>query len=407
MSVNPFPIARMSTTLRIATRFLLAKRRAMLMTLAGITFGIAFFVLTQAQTSGFEQFFIRTILGTDGALRVADRFQGASTAKKYVEGVQYPGELKAALHGYAEVTGAAEVLKGSATLDSNFRRQEVQLFGVDLAEFLAVSSLGSQVIAGSLDDFRRQPNSVLLGSELARRSNIRPGDSVSLLRDGKNRRFLVAGLYETGIGDIDRVRVIIHLSESRALLERPFGCSYIQVNLEEPDRAPAVAARMEEALGHAVAPWQRREKVWLDVFGALRVSSAVTVMTIVLVSALGMYNTLAMLVMEKTKEIAILRSMGYTRADITAVFLWLGAVVLALGSLCGCLAGAALTLGVERLPLRIRGIFSTDHFMVNWDYRHYLAAVASAAVVVMLAALFPARRAAQLEPGDIIRGTSS
>ena len=85
-------------------------------------------------------------------------------------------------------------------------------------------------------------------------------------------------------------------------------------------------------------------------FSALRLLSAVTVLTIVLVSALGMYNTLAMLVMEKTKEIAILRSMGYTRGDITAVFLWLGVVVLALGSVCGCAAGALLTFGLEHMP---------------------------------------------------------
>lgn len=397
----------MSTTLSIAIRFLLAKKRAMLMTLAGITFGIAFFVLTQAQTSGFERFFIRTILGTDGALRVADRFQGPSNSKKYIEGVQYSGELKSAILLYPEVTGAAEVIKGSATMDSALSRKEVQVFGIAPEEFLDVSALRGQIISGSLNDFRRQPGSVILGSELARRSNLRPGDAISLINGDRNRRFLVAALFETGIGDIDRVRIIIHQTEARSLLERPFGCSYIQVTVDDPDRAPAVALRMEETLGHAVAPWQRREKVWLDVFSALRVSSAVTVMTIVLVSALGMYNTLAMLVMEKTKEIAILRSMGYTRRDITAVFLWLGAVVLALGAACGCLAGAALTLGVERLPLRIRGIFSTDHFVVSWDYRHYIGAVASAAVVVMIAALFPARRASRLEPGDIIRGTSS
>jgi lipoprotein-releasing system permease protein len=171
--------------------------------------------------------------------------------------------------------------------------------------------------------------------------------------------------------------------------------------------AEALARRMEANLGHAVAPWQRREKVWLDAFRVLRVSSALTVLTIVLVSALGMYNTLAMLVLEKTREIAILRSMGFTRRDIAAVFLWLGAIVLTLGSLAGAALGAALTLGVERLPLRVRGIFSTDHFVVEWDPLHYLAAFVCAAVVVMFASLLPARRAARLEPGDVIRGTAS
>lgn len=397
----------MSTTLRIAIRFLLAKKQAMLMTLTGITFGIGCFILTQATTSGFEHFFIRTILGSDGALRVADRFQGTGSGRKYIEGVEYPGKLKEAVKSYEEVSGVAEVLKGSATLDSNFSRKEVQLLGVNLREFLGVSVLGTQMTGGSLDDFRDKPRSVLLGSELARRSEIRPGDAITLIREGKNVRYFVAGIFETGIGDIDRVRVVMHLPAMRELTERSFGCSYLQVTLKDPDRAPAVASRMEESLGHAVAPWQRREKVWLDVFAALRMLSAITVLTIVLVSALGMYNTLAMLVMEKTKEIAILRSMGYTRRDVTAIFLWLGVVVLCLGSLCGCIAGTLLTYGVEHFPLRIRGIFSTDHVVVHWDWRYYVWGIASASVVVMIAAVFPSRRAARLEPGDIIRGTSS
>jgi lipoprotein-releasing system permease protein len=119
-----------------------------------------------------------------------------------------------------------------------------------------------------------------------------------------------------------------------------------------------------------------------------------------------MFNTLAMIVMEKTKEIAILRSMGYTRRDISRIFLWQGAIVLILGTILGWILGAAVTYGVSQLPIRVRGIFSTDNFVVAWSIWHYVAATVTAAVVVMVASLIPARRAARLEPGDIIRGTS-
>jgi lipoprotein-releasing system permease protein len=139
----------------------------------------------------------------------------------------------------------------------------------------------------------------------------------------------------------------------------------------------------------------------------LRVSSALTVSTIILISGLGMFNTLAMIVLEKTREISILRSMGYTRRDISRIFLWQGAIVLAMGTLLGWAFGAAVTLGVEHLPIRIRGIFSSDHFVVSWDPWHYAAAAATAIVVVMIASLIPARRAARLEPGDVIRGTAT
>jgi lipoprotein-releasing system permease protein len=125
-----------------------------------------------------------------------------------------------------------------------------------------------------------------------------------------------------------------------------------------------------------------------------------------LIAGLAMFNTLAMIVMEKTKEIAILRSMGYTREDISRIFIWQAAIVLAIGTVLGCLVGAAITYGVSQYPMPITGIFTSHKFLVQWAARHYIEAVVTAVIVVMLASLIPSRRAARLEPGDIIRGTA-
>jgi len=241
---------------------------------------------------------------------------------------------------------------------------------------------------------------------LASRLQVDVGDSFILRSQGQQRRYRVAGIYETGVRDIDQVRIYLHLGEARSLLKKPTGASFIQVAVFDRERAPEDAMLMEEIFQHGVQSWQEREKTWLEVFRALRVSSALTVSTIILISGLGMFNTLVMIVVEKTKEIAILRSMGYTRRDIARIFLWLGVMVLVAGTVFGWGLGAGVTYGVSKLPIRIRGIFTTDHFVVAWSIWHYVAATATAAVIVMTAALIPARRAARLEPGDIIRGTS-
>jgi lipoprotein-releasing system permease protein len=159
-------------------------------------------------------------------------------------------------------------------------------------------------------------------------------------------------------------------------------------------------------LGHSVRPWQEREKEWLSVFRALRVSSAITVTVFTLIASLAMFNTLAMIVLEKTKDIAILRSMGYERRDITQIFLWQAAIVLAIGAILGGLFGALVTWGVSMVPLPINTLFKTQTFIVSWSAWHYLEAIATAVVMVMIASLVPARRAARLEPGDIVRGTA-
>ena len=190
------------------------------------------------------------------------------------------------------------------------------------------------------------------------------------------------------------------------MLKKTNGASFLQVGLIEPNRAPADAFLMEETLKHSATSWQEREKTWLEVFRALRISSAITVSVFTLIAGLAMFNTLAMIVMEKTKDIAILRSMGYTRDDVLQIFLWQAGIVLFIGTILGCVLGGVGTYLISTVPVRITGIFATDTFIVNVSIWHYVSAVVTALIMVMLASIVPARRAAHLEPGDVIRGTA-
>lgn len=411
----------MSPNIRIALRFLTAKRRSMLMSLAGIVFGVGFFIFTQAQTSGFEEFFIKTILGTNGALRIEDSIQDTLSTMssdgsdfafahrdsvKYVEGIAEPEKLRQAVAQFGGVTGIAEVLTGAVLVRGSIRSDAARVFGINVDDQLRVSDLGKQIVFGHLNDFKVNSTGLLIGRVLASRLGVNVGEPISLEAAGQMRHYRVSAIFETGVSDIDRQRIYMHMQETRSLLQQGDGASFLQVAIADRDRAPALAAHMQRTLQHAVTPWQEREKTWLEVFRALRISSALTVSTLIIISGLGMFNTLAMIVMEKTKEIAILRSMGYTRQDIAQIFLWQGAIVLVVGVILGWLFGAGITFSVSRLPLRIRGIFSTDSFVVAWSIWHYVFAALTAAVVVMMASLIPARRAARLEPGDVIRGTS-
>jgi lipoprotein-releasing system permease protein len=404
--------------MRIAVRFLMSRKRAMLMSLAGIVFGVGFFVVTQANTSGFESFFIQTILGTEGALRVQDRMEETlrvmevedeetnsktlvemQDGYKIVAGIDNPAGIIESVKQFEGVVGVSEVLRGRVSLETASRQRDVEPYGIDLENH--------QIVLGSLEDFRSNPLGIIVGQRLASRLDINVGDPIFLNYLGERTRFRVSGIFETGVGDIDMDRVFIHLREARSLMRRPNGASFLQVSLQDPQLAPQVAAHMKQVLGHWVASWQERERAWIEVFRALRVSSAITVSIIILISGLGMFNTLVMIVMEKHREIAILRSMGYTRKDISSIFLWQGFMVLFVGTALGWLFGAVVTYLISKMPIRIRGIFSTDSFVVNWDMNHYYAAAIVATVVVMVASYFPARRAARLEPGAIIRGSSS
>ena len=415
----------MSPTLRIAFRFLTAKKRAMLMSLACIILGVGLFVVTQATTSGFEDFFIKTILGTNGAIRVEDKIQdtirsmeaggGGSESifqvahkegRKYIDGVEEPKLVMDALRQFKNVSGLSQVLTGAALLRSSFKSESVKIFGIVLDVHLMVSELGHQIVGGRLDDFRNNPSGALIGKVIADRLQLNVGDSFILDSASQSRRYRVAAIYETGVSDIDKERIYLQLTEARSQLKKSTGASFIQVSLYDKDRAVEDADYMEEVVMHGVRSWQVREKSWLSAFSALRISSAITVSVFTLIAGLAMFNTLAMIVMEKTKEIAILRSMGYTRQDISHIFIWQAVIVLAIGTVLGSLFGFGATYAVSKMPLEITGIFATKHYVVAWSGWHYVAANLTAIIMVMIASVIPARRAARFEPGDIIRGTS-
>ena len=408
----------------LAWRFVIARKRPMILSLSGIVFGVAFFVVTQAQTSGFEKFFIRTILGTNGAIRISDHFQDTlGTVQKvnnqgktqfvfhsredalYREGVKQPDLIRDALRDYPEILGVSEIMEGNGVLHTGSRKKSVEINGIRWLDHLQSSGLGGQLIHGSMDEFASDQMGVLLGSRVFTRLNIKMGERIRLVGGTGNLHLRVCGVFETGVSQIDKNRIYLHMGTARSFLGQSSGGSVFQLALKNPKLAPDLAVQLQTVLHHRVVSWQEREKVWLDVFKALRVSSAITVSCILLLSGLGIFNVFAILVIEKTRDIAILRSIGFSTSDVSAIFLWQGAIVLFAGVAIGSLFACAGTYLISVIPLRIRGIFSTDSFVVNWDISHYLLATSIALVFVSVATWIPARRASKIEPAKIVRET--
>ena len=410
--------------LELAWKYVLGRKRAMSMSLFGIVLGIAFFVITQAQTSGFEAFFIRTILGTNGAIRISDRFQdmhgtvrmssqdgrtkflfNSREGARYTEGISNPRLLRSALKQFSEISGISEILEGNAVIAGTSRSQNVEIHGIIPSEHVLVSDIENQIIQGQLKTFELEPMSILLGNRIAQRLMLQTGERVTLKGGTGNIRLRIAGIFETGVSQIDKNRAYIHLSTAKSFLGKRFSGSIFQLSMFDPVKAPEISAQIQETTSHRVVSWQEREQVWLDVFKALRISSAITVSSILLLSGLGIFNVFAIMVIEKTRDIAILRSIGFKPADVSSVFLWHGGIVLFIGIILGTLVGIFSTYVISSIPLRIRGIFYNESFVVKWDPSHYIWAVLIAIIFVSIASWIPARRAAKIEPAKIIRET--
>ena len=411
----------MTPPLYIALRFLTHRKRPLLLSLSGVVFGVAIFICTQAQTQGFSSYFIDSTIGSNGALVVRSRFRpryeplvvSAKGFKErvgrrlYFEGITNANEIMRVSRQFSNVVSCSAILRGTVSARAGFENATVDLFGIDPALHAQTTDILRKLVAGNYDDFRNNTSSIIIGSRLAEDLlQVGVGDTVQLLApNGEYWRFSVAAIARAGIGPIDSTRVYVHDRIAQALLQQPSGASIIIYKLRDPDRAPALAEHFEALFQHGATSWQDREESTLQLFLTLRMSVAITRSLIILLAGFGIFNVLTMSVLAKIKEIAILRSMGYRRIDISSIFLWQGALIAAAGSLLGCLLGALLTWGVSHIPIRLRGLLYTNYFLVTWDWRHYVFATLLAMLAVFIASYVPARRAAELPPVVTIRGS--
>ncbi len=389
----------------------------------GVVFGVGAFIAACAQTEGFEKFYIQTVLGSEGALVISDRFQESrenilatkpgesllvanQQEKKYYPGIEDAYHMIDVLMTYPQVVACSPIVEGRTFLRSGFQEEGVSLQGIDLDLHLRTTDFAKQVNKGSMEDFRNDPNGCCVGQSLAERMDLHAGQDVFVRGpSNENRRFRIDVIYETGVWDFDIKNVFVHLRTAQEILHKPYFVSFMLVKLVNPDRAPEMADEFRDLLSHQADSWQARQAGNLHLFEALRLSAAIVVSMIILLSGFGIFNVLSLSVMQRVKEIAILRSMGYDRGDIAAIFLWQGACVAVVGIILGWGLGALLTFVISKIPVNFRGILRTDYFIVEWSAYHYLIAAVLALIAVFIASYVPARRASRLEPVDTLRGT--
>lgn len=409
----------MTPPLYIALRFLSHRKRSFLLSVSGVVFGVAIFICTQAQTEGFAQDFIRSTLGSTGALIVRSRLQKEAAplpvqpknrrARRGVgEGINDAAQIMRVSRQFSNVAACSPVLRGSVSARAAFQNATVDLFGIEPDSHLRTTNIGEQLVDGTFDNFRNNPGSVIVGSRLAGLLGVNAGDAVQLLSPGGEFwRFSVSAIARSGVGSVDLSRIYCHAKVAQRLLRKPFPATMIVYKLRDRDRAPALAQHFQQLFQHEAESWQEREEGNLQLFTTLRLSAAITVSLIILLAGFGIFNVLTMTVLAKVKEIAILRSMGYRRADISAIFLWHGALIALVGCLLGCGLGALLTFAVSRIPIRVRGLLYANHFLVTWNAWHYISATILAILAVFIASYVPARRAAELPPVATLRGSSA
>jgi len=237
--------------LYIALRFLTHRKRALLLSLSGVVFGVAIFICTKAQTQGFARYFIDSTIGSNGAVVIKSRFRpryeplmvsskssnGEGPRRLYFEGITDANEIMRVSRQFSNVVSCSPVLRGTVSARAGFEDATVDLYGIDPALHAQTTDLLHQLIEGNFDDFRNNTSAVIVGSRLAEILQVGIGDTVQVLSpNGEYWRLTVAAIARAGVGSIDSTRIYSHSRVAQTLLQRPFGASMIIYKLRDPDR---------------------------------------------------------------------------------------------------------------------------------------------------------------------------
>lgn len=275
--------------------------------------------------------------------------------------------------------------------------KSIAISGVELNRYDRIVRLRSKVIAGTA---RLEPGEGMIGRDLADDLGVRVGDRLNIIVGSVTDSLRVTALLDYGVRDVNRRAVIVPLRTAQSLVNLPGGATGIEISLVDLWAAPTFAEDFARRWAYKVESWQDANPQLVSALTAQSVSTALIRAVVMIVVVLGISSVLVVSVVQKRREIGILRAMGATRAQVMRVFLFQGAIVGALGSALGIgLAWAmiwafvAFVHGEDGLPL----------FAITFPPSLALIVSAITMVCGVLAAVAPARRAAKLDPAQAIR----
>ncbi len=401
----------------VALRYLKAKRKQAVISLitaisiVGVAAGVMALIVALAINNGFRNTLQRNLLSATAHVTILEKQPGY--------GISRWRELAARLRALPGVKSASPSLYGSVFLVAPMQSDGAVLKGIDVDAELASGGLAEHIKEGSLEGLKQnaRPAGIVLGVKLAARTGliyksvakvISPqGELTPFGTLPTTERLRVVGTFETGFFDLDSAWAFTSLETAQRLFGLEDVVNAIELRLADPELAPQVAQAAGKIIGPELAAttWMEQNR---QIFNALRMEKAVTIITIgliVLVAALNILIALVMMVMEKHRDIAVLMSMGATRQQIRRIFVYQGLLIGSVGAVLGEVAGHAICFLANhyrwvRLDEEVYSL-SFVPFEPRWVDGIWIAA--AAILISYLATLYPSHSATQVAPVEALR----
>jgi len=397
----------------VALRFLREGRMQTLLIIVGVAAGVAVVAYISALIAGLQASTLSKTLGAQGhitlrspqdAVQPARLIQPGETAwfetqprAQRLRSVVNWQMLVPVLEAMPEISSVSPMVSGSGLALRGEAQQSIALLGVDLDRYDRIVDLRGKVVSGVA---RLAPGEGIVGRDLATDLGVRVGDRFTVQTGTVNESVRVTALVDLGVRDLNRRTVIVPLRAAQNLLGLPGGATNLDITLFDVWTAQTLAEDLRTRYPYKVESWQENNAQLVSALNAQSVSTSIIRSVVMVVVVLGIASVLVVSVVQKGREIGILRAMGTTRAQILRVFLLQGAVVGVLGSVLGLLLAVALIWAFTHF---VKGSDGLPLFNITLPWRVGLNVAVVASVCGVLAAIAPARRAAAMDPAQAIR----
>lgn len=414
----------------IALTILRAKLKQSIVAAVGVTFSITMFVALLGFMNGLNDLLDGLILNRTPHIRLYNELKASplqpielrerehgdgTSAHHFIRSVKPKSELARlrnalgimrALERDPRVLAVSPRLVAQVFFNVGTTDLNGQVSGVDVEQEVRYYMFADYLVEGEASDLATGNNTIVLGKGLADMMAAGIGDVVQVTMASGDRALLrVSGVFQSGIADYDKVQCYASIKTVQELLGEP--SSYytdINVKLKDIEAAPVVAKELARRFDADAVDIQTANAQFETGSNVRSIISYAVGVVLLIVAGFGIYNILNMLIYEKLDTIAILKATGFSGDDVRRVFLLLSMIIGIVGAMAGALFGFIMQSIIDQVPFVTQALPTITTFPVDYDPKYYLIAVTFALLTTWIAGWFPARKAAQVDPVEIIRG---
>ncbi len=406
----------------LAMRYLRARRKeGFISVIAGFSFigillGVATLIIVMAVMNGFRNQLFEKILGLNGHL-VVYKVAGAGPFDDY-------DAVAKKIKSISGIRTAVPLIEGQVMVSSNLAALGGLVRGMNEEGLRSLPLISNNIQLGSLDNFDSQ-DGIAIGSRLATSLGVKLGDNITLISPRgaqtpfgtvpRQKQYRIAALFEMGMAEYDRTMIFMPLAESKRYFNKGDQVDVLEIVAEDRDRVDEYAAAIEKAGGPdiVITNWRQRNQTFFTVLEVERTVMFIILSLIILVAALNIVSGMMMLVKDKGRDIAVLRTMGATKNSIMRVFLITGASIGIVGTLAGLIIGIIFCWNIEAIRQFVQywtsttlmdpSVYYLTRLPAEINPRETAGIVIMALVLSVLATLYPSWRASKLDPVEALR----